>query len=159
MLLAALLATPAASARQGTRPAPQPDDTRVLFERDRATMHPGDPLRVAGLEADGNDLRSRTPALAKAVRGSTERDPEVARERALAMFALRARFSAAPPARPAPDAAGREETGPSAAPARAKATARDTAWPTWTWVSALGVVAAVVVAWRGGLRTFLRHAS
>ena len=54
----------------------------LLPGRNRATMHPGNPLTIVGLEQAGRDLRSGTPALEQSDRAVALVDPEENRRRA-----------------------------------------------------------------------------
>jgi len=55
-------------------------------ERNRETMHAGDPFELVGLEDDSTDFRSATPALVNGDRDATRVDPDEAHRRALAMY-------------------------------------------------------------------------
>lgn len=56
-------------------------------ERDRSAMHPGDPLVLVGVEQGGNDLRSKTPALASVERNMRNVDAEELRTEKLELYA------------------------------------------------------------------------
>src|SRR5262245_45090230 len=58
----------------------------VLFSRDRERMHPGDPLRVVGLEQGGNSFRDRAPALFASDRAPLQVDAEENHRRRLALY-------------------------------------------------------------------------
>ena len=59
----------------------------LLRERNRETLHPGNPLTIGGLEAEENDFRERSPALASVDRSRIYVDPQESRARRLAMYA------------------------------------------------------------------------
>lgn len=66
---------------------------RLLAERERGAMHPSsEPTRLVGREQDGNDLRSKTPALINSDRLQHAVDPEELRQRTLAMYEEGATF-------------------------------------------------------------------
>ena len=86
LALLCLLALPAAARSQDSRDRDYAE-TEVEFDemawdRDREILHDGDPLRISGLEQGDNEIRSRTPALAKT---------DELRERKLAMYEGRQR--------------------------------------------------------------------
>ena len=64
-----------------------------LPDRDRAAIHPGNPLKLIGREQGDNDLRSSTPALARSNRVLAEVDEEQNHKRALAMVGEGASFT------------------------------------------------------------------
>lgn len=105
-LLAALLAVAAASTHaraQEVDPAERPvvltpGEEALLRSRSRAGMHPSNPLKISGREQDGNDLRSKTPALERGNTATASVDGDEAYTRAIAMVESRTRFQA-PPAR------------------------------------------------------------
>ncbi|MCC6405547.1 MAG: hypothetical protein IT453_00175 [Planctomycetes bacterium] len=132
---------PPTTAERGAKPA----DVVLLRERNRESLHPGDPLRIVGREQDSNDLRSRTPALAKTDAAIVYVDQDEAYRRKLAMYADRARFTETLPA--SPDGAPEGEEG---APAAARTPQRRAApaptleptrsWaPLWLGAAALGL--------------------
>jgi hypothetical protein len=99
-LVALALAALSARAR-AQEPAPEPLPSRqsiglVLDDRNRSAAHPGSPLVISGNEQDGNDLRSRTPALANVARRAGEVDANALYERTLAAYEDRALFQAPP---------------------------------------------------------------
>jgi hypothetical protein len=65
---------------------PAPEDSTALREHYRPTLHPGDPLRIVGLEQDGNDLRAKTPVLARGEHEPRQVDGEASYRRALALY-------------------------------------------------------------------------
>lgn len=66
---------------------------RLLAERERGAMHPSsEPTRLVGREQDGNDLRSKTPALINSDRLQHAVDPDELRQRTLAMYEEGASF-------------------------------------------------------------------
>ena len=68
----------------------------VLRDRNRETMHPGDPLTIVGLEQGGHDLRSHTPALMQTDHVVAPVDPEEMHQRAIAMYEDRIAFDQPP---------------------------------------------------------------
>jgi len=69
------------------------EDETLLIERNRNSMHDGDPLELVGLEQGNNDLRSRTPALERSTRQAAEVDVDQNYARTLAMFETGETFS------------------------------------------------------------------
>jgi len=61
-------------------------DIEILRQRYRPALHPGDPLRIVGNEQDGNQLRARTPLLARGEHTPLQVDIEASYQRALAMY-------------------------------------------------------------------------
>lgn len=57
-----------------------------LRDRNRGSMHPGDPLLIVGIEQGDNEIRSRTPALVGAERPKVIVDDDAAYKRKLALF-------------------------------------------------------------------------
>jgi len=115
----------------------------ILRENDRSMLHPGDPLFLVGLEQGDNDLRSRTPALAKSNRAPRQVDPDDAYRRALAMYEDGARFHEAPLSAPAPPrgrAARRAARPRSAGDFTAEGAGRH-----WPWMLGVGMTAFLVV--------------
>jgi hypothetical protein len=97
---ALLLGTSATAFAQGTvRPADQAADSAqievMLRERNRANMHPGNPLEIIGLEQGDNDLRSQTPALVNSDRSKVSVNADENYQRTLAMYESGAHFSQA----------------------------------------------------------------
>jgi hypothetical protein len=103
-VLAVLLVVAAASrdARaQDADPAERPvvvtpGEEALLRSRNRAGLHPSNPLKIAGREQDGNDLRSKTPALQRGNTATASVDGDDAYARALAMVEERKSFEAPP---------------------------------------------------------------
>jgi hypothetical protein len=58
----------------------------LLPSRNRATMHPGEPLKLVGLEQGDHDLRSSTPALAQSDRAVAIVNADENYKRTLAMY-------------------------------------------------------------------------
>jgi hypothetical protein len=74
-----------------------PGESDVLLrDRNRDTMHSGLPLVVVGREQGGNDLRSRTPALAQADHQAAIVNPDDIYRRTLAMYEDGAAFHVPP---------------------------------------------------------------
>jgi hypothetical protein len=82
-LLCAVLAGAPLHAQDGTL---QPEDVAPLREHYRPALHPGDPLRIVGLEQDGNELRAKTPLLARGEHEPLRVDTEAGYQRALALY-------------------------------------------------------------------------
>lgn len=96
LALLCLLALPAAARSQDSRDRDYAE-TEVEFDemawdRDREILHEGDPLKISGLEQGDNEIRSRTPALAKTDGRVAMVDTDELRERKLAMYEGRQRF-------------------------------------------------------------------
>ncbi|MDZ4775113.1 MAG: hypothetical protein SGI72_18500 [Planctomycetota bacterium] len=70
----------------GVSPAEMNAQKENLRDRNRGSMHPGDPLVIVGIEQGNNEIRSRTPALASAVRTPVIVDDDLAYKRKLALF-------------------------------------------------------------------------
>lgn len=68
------------------------EERATLEERNRETMHPGDPLKLVGVEQGDNDIRSRTPILKQMTTTGGAVDPQELYERTLALYSDRARF-------------------------------------------------------------------
>jgi hypothetical protein len=68
----------------------------LLAERNRETMHPGEPLKIVGLEQGENEIRSLTPALAHGDEAVALVDREDSHRRALSMYDERATFHQPP---------------------------------------------------------------
>jgi hypothetical protein len=66
--------------------------TDLLPGRNRARMHPGNPLVIVGVEQGDNDIRSRTPVLAQSDRAATFVNPDENYRRTLAMYDQGASF-------------------------------------------------------------------
>ncbi len=126
----------------------------VLKERDRGLMHPGDPLKLIGIEQQGNDIRSRTPALARSDRFNASVDADENYRRTLAMYESGASFQTALGAGSGVDArrqALRPGRGGAAGGGGRERTELVThsAWP---WVLALGTALVIGVWALGGPR-------
>lgn len=93
---------PADSSADSSAPTPAELARSAQGLRDtlRDEIHPDEqPLYLRGLELDGNDLRSRTPALAKNDARATFVDEEELYLRALEIHGEGVRFDSAPPVR------------------------------------------------------------
>jgi hypothetical protein len=66
----------------------------LLPSRNRATMHPGEPLKLIGVEQNENDIRSSTPALKQSDRAVTIVNADENYKRTLAMYDKGAKFGA-----------------------------------------------------------------
>lgn len=129
----------------------------LLRARNRVTMNPAeDPLVVVGLEQGGNDLRSRTPALARTDGTATLVDTEAAYKRALALYEERAIFdrplALAAPARPARPARSAAKVGSAGSAGASPTLVPDNRW--WTAVTSvvLGVLAVAYLSKRARAR-------
>lgn len=129
----------------------------LLRERNRATMHPGNPLTIVGLEQGGNDIRSRTPALVSSDRAAAHVDPEELYRRTLAMYETGATFHRPLPALPGTAAShSREPPLPSPVDPVEKDSGGN---PTWWWI--VIAASAILAGWvlkRLGLPGFIRGA-
>lgn len=65
----------------------EPSDERLIEDRERGRMHPGDPLDLVGSGEGGNDFRARTPALQRTDGEPTYVDREALREQRLGLYA------------------------------------------------------------------------
>ncbi len=103
--IALVLATGASARGQESEPsqksASNSEIESVLNARNRATLHPGNPLEIVGLEQGTNDLRSRTPALVSSNRAAVLLNSDELHERTLAMYESGAHFSQPATAQPA----------------------------------------------------------
>ncbi|MBK7642579.1 MAG: hypothetical protein IPJ19_05940 [Planctomycetes bacterium] len=97
-------------------PGPDSNDTSKLPERTRPAMHPGEPLTISGLEEKGNELRARTPGLARGEHEPLQVDPDASYRRALAMYGDGAQFHSPLPL-PGAQAAPEPVLAPEPAPA------------------------------------------
>lgn len=101
LLLVLMALVPLASARAQdaeSEPYYQPTakDKQLLFEREKSRIHPGDPLRIIGLEQEGNDIRSRTSALTRNTAGPRGMSEDENYQRQLALYGDRATFDKPP---------------------------------------------------------------
>jgi len=101
LLLVLLSLVPLASARAQEAESepyyePTAKDKQLLFEREKSRIHPGDPLRIIGLEQEGNDIRSRTSALTRNTAGPRGMSDDENYQRQLALYGDRARFDKPP---------------------------------------------------------------
>jgi hypothetical protein len=101
LLLVLLALVPLASARAQdaeSEPYYQPTakDKQLLFEREKSRIHPGDPMRIIGLEQEGNDIRSRTSALTRNTAGPRGMSDDENYRRQLALYGDRAKFDRPP---------------------------------------------------------------
>lgn len=153
VLGAAVMTVPA----RGQQEKPSERDTdranaeAVLRERDRELMHPGDPLTVVGVEQQGNDIRTRTPALARSDRYTACVDVDEHYHRTLAMYESGASFQSA--LRPGPGVEARKRSlrplrGHS--PSVGNESAAIGASNAWPWIFALGTALLIAVWTIGG---------
>lgn len=144
-----------AAAQQAGPPAATPPSQKsapgelgdILRARDRDAMHPGQALVIIGREQDGNDLRSRTPALAQADHKNAIVNVDDVYQRTLAMYEDGTVFHGPP----APVAVAEEaiESTPTE-PARASAVPDVALVPTasrWPWRIAGIIVAIALMGW------------
>ncbi len=68
----------------------------MLRGRNRALLHPSEPLKIGGREQDGNDMRSGTTALQRGMTRTAGVDLDDTYERAIAMVENRTVFSTPP---------------------------------------------------------------
>lgn len=85
-------------------PKPTVQEQVMLRGRNRALLHPSEPLKIGGREQDGNDMRSGTTALQRGKTATAGVDGDDTYERAIAMVENRAVFST-PPTRAAGETA------------------------------------------------------
>ncbi len=93
----ALAAAPASAQSYSDVPvfAERPDSNEalmVLGDRDRAAIHPGDPLRISGVMEGDNDVRTGLHALGRGEYKPVLVDADEAYERQLAMLETGARY-------------------------------------------------------------------
>jgi hypothetical protein len=142
------LAGSASAQRTGTKAGGATRDSSedLLRERNRSAMHPGDPLKIVGLEQGGNDIRAGTPALANSDRAVALVRTDVNYQRTLAMYADGATFnqplplSSPPPTRMESTTANGSSRSHASSSVPSDATASD-----WPWVIGLGLVALVML--------------
>lgn len=126
----------------------RPEDEHTLQERNRSSMHPGDPLTLVGREQGDNEVRSKTPALAKSDRAAALVDFDENYRRTLAMYESHTMFHAPLPVVGRVDAAGAASpemptrTTPKPAPAAESAGGGGY----WIWVSLIAI-GAVLGVW------------
>lgn len=124
--------------RADAEPSAQESDL-ILTQRVRSAIHPGDPLHVVGNEQEGNDLRSRTPALGRTDHRAREVDEAELYRRTLAAYEDGAQF-ATPPCTSAPSLSVAARRAQGAAPEAVLTASR---WPTVLGLSA----GALVLVW------------
>lgn len=146
-----LVRTPAAAPAPNAfvEPAPQDevekplDRTRadeVLRGRQKAPMHPGEPLQIVGIEAGDPALREGTPALARATASAPLVDVEALRLRTIAMVSERRTFHQAPRSSDGVTPAQYTQQTDSRTNARSHTdtnATRASAVSVWTWIGAL----------------------
>ena len=147
-LALALLAPNVYGQASAERDALAPDLER-LDGRHREELHPGQPLKLRGMDVD--DLRALTPALMGPTRDAAAVDNDEAYERRLAMYDDRARFTAAPhssgTARRGPRPRLEEpEPQPASDVDREEEPERDERWPLWPWFIAAAAAGGYVYA-------------
>lgn len=113
-----------------------------VLERDREWIHPGDALRIVGREMDGNDFRSKTPALAEGQLTPAQVDLDALRERKLAMYAESGTFDFGPRAE------AYEPTGREAEQQAADEPEDDSEKQPFPWTLPVGIAALAFVAFR-----------
>lgn len=72
------------------------DVRSAVLERDREWIHPGDQLRIVGLEQGDNDFRSRTPALLNGNLETAQIDQDTLYARKLALYETGESFDRSP---------------------------------------------------------------
>lgn len=122
-----------------------------LNQRNRGVMHPGEALTIVGIEEGGNDIRSRTPALANSDRAAAVIDPDESYHRALALYTDGARFQSAPPTVGEPKVYTPKVK--VSHPVEAQ-DADSSKGPSWIWALG-GVTSAIFGAW--GYRRFVQR--
>lgn len=115
---------------------------RRLRERNRSELNPFEPMAISGLEQNGNDLRSRTPALLKSDRNSAQVDQAENYGRMIEMYEMASVFhsplptvnvaNVEPPPRPRPSSIEVEPSTRSFG----------------SWVAGVLVAALSIVLWR-----------
>jgi hypothetical protein len=117
----------------------------LLRARDRDAMHPGQALVIVGREQDGNELRSRTPALAQADRKNANVNTDDVYQRTLAMYEDGTVFHGPPAPVAVSEEAVETETEPQQAPAVADV-ALVPIVSRWPWRIA-GIIVALALLW------------
>jgi hypothetical protein len=124
-------------------------ESDLLEARSRTYLHPDQPLRLRGLEIDGNDLRSRTPALTKSDKQVTLVDQDELYARTLAMYAGGGGFDTPPSTvgrRPRTEAAEEVEAVPALTPR--KVASDSASWvPLAVWAGLLLALGLLLIAW------------
>ncbi len=116
----------------------------LLGSRNRDQMHPGEALKISGLEQNGRDVRARTPALEHSDHTTTAVAQDELYRRTLAIYSNRASFHEALPVDFAATKAVNET--PSRHPPRIAMEPASAPSQAWVWLIGLGV-SAVVGAW------------
>lgn len=143
IVLPALAEQRGSESRAGTANAQvTASDQAVLNERNRERMHPGDPLNLVGVEQQGNDVRSRTPALARSDRVAACVDADENYQRTLAMYETGATFHMALRAAPglASENRSRPQTPGVNAPIIAGDEVKSEVRGGWPWGLAIGAL-------------------
>jgi len=146
-LAGALLGLVCAVPARSQDAAPAPDDLtrarQIIAERDRAEIHPGNPLRIAGIGEDADTFLAGTSALAHREHRPPSLDEEESYRRRLAMYEQGSSFTA--PTRPAaPAGSTRERSAHGPAPGSASPP-RESSNGAPLWLALCGAVAAGVL--------------
>ncbi len=141
------LGGPASAQRTATKDSEATRSEALLHDRNRAAMHPGDPLKIVGLEQGGNAIRSGTSMLAQSDRAVALVNTDENYRRTLAMYEDDATFHQplsllSPPAPAMSDATA--GIGPASSRTAAPV-AGDAIGSDWPWVLGLGLVALVMI--------------
>jgi len=94
--LAPLGSAQEASAEVQVEPVPTVQEQVMLRGRSRSLLHPSEPLKLGGLEDEGNDMRSGTTALQRGNTKTAGVDGDENYERAIAMVEGRALYTSPP---------------------------------------------------------------
>lgn len=136
--LAALTLAMPASAQRGS--GNTVDHTEALLhERNRSAMHPGDPLKIVGLEQGGNNIRASTPMLEQSDRVAAMVNPDENYRRTIAMYEDGATFQQ-PLAMLSPAPTTSDAT-PAIGHVRGGQVANDASSSDWPWVLVLALIA------------------
>lgn len=145
-----------ASLESQAEPKPTVQEQVMLRGRNRALLHPSEPLKIGGREQDGNDMRSGTTALQRGKTATAGVDGDDTYERALAMVENRAVFSTPPTRGSAQTVTGASAARKEAADTKRKAGAsEDSPRPSSNMPWAIGGLVAAALAVFGWL--FVRN--
>lgn len=133
-------------------PKPTVQEQVMLRGRNRALLHPSDPLKISGREQDGNEMRSGTTALQNGTTATAGVNGDDTYQRAIAMVENREVFTR-PPARKQlgdPQVASPSREASSSA-ARKPSSAKEAPLPSSNMPWAIGGIVAAALAVSGWL--------
>ncbi|MCY2959635.1 MAG: hypothetical protein NTY35_05655 [Planctomycetota bacterium] len=152
-VLAAMASLSVMASAQGTDPASQPEakptvqEQMLLRGRNRAVLHPSDPLKVGGREQEGNEMRAGTTALQQGKTATAGVKGDDTYARAIAMVDGRAVYSR-PPRRESLTASSTSRSAPEKASGASHGTSagEDSPRPSSNMPWALGGLGAAALA-------------